>query len=147
MLNNNNNININEILIENSVQIGIEILDNLEKQNELLQYSENKLEDAEEITKQSQRKVRGMTWWGSILNFFTFDFYPKKEINKNEKVIKSIDLETGQTENNIDQMLIIANNMNNILKNNNESIDKIETKINKLDNDFIILKTKINNIM
>jgi len=137
-----NNTIINDTLIENSVQIGIDILNDLEKQNELLQYSENTLEEAEEITKQSLRKVRGMTWWGSILNFFTFDFYQTKEVSKLEK---KNDIEIG--ENNIDQMLIIANNMNDMLKNNNKSLDRIDTKVNKLDNDFVTLKTKINNIM
>ncbi len=137
-----NNTIINDTLIENSVQIGIDILNDLEKQNELLQYSENTLEEAEEITKQSLRKVRGMTWWGSILNFFTFDFYQTKEVSKLEK---KNDIEIG--ENNIDQMLIIANNMNDMLKNNNKSLDRIDKKVNKLDNDFVTLKTKINNIM
>lgn len=137
-----NNTIINDTLIENSVQIGINILNDLEKQNELLQYSENTLEEAEEITKQSLRKVRGMTWWGSILNFFTFDFYQTKEVSKLEK---KNDIEIG--ENNIDQMLIIANNMNDMLKNNYKSLDRIDTKVNKLDNDFVTLKTKINNIM
>lgn len=137
-----NNLIINDTLIENSVQIGIDILNDLEKQNELLQYSENTLEEAEEITKQSLCKVRGMTWWGSILNFFTFDFYQTKEVSKLEK---KNDIEIG--ENNIDQMLIIANNMNDMLKNNNKSLDRIDTKVNKLDNDFVTLKTKINNIM
>jgi hypothetical protein len=37
--------------------------------------------------------------------------------------------------------------MNKILKNNNDSVDRIEIKIDKLDDDFINLKKKMNDLL
>lgn len=138
---------MDEKTIQKSILTGKETLNELEKQSEILESSETTLQEAEEITKQALYKVRGMTWWGSFINLFSFN-------NFETKTKKVINLEKGQNYNNqkinyddkIDEMLDVALNMNEILKKNNESIDRIEVKVNNLDDEFISLKRKINDI-
>lgn len=69
---------IDEELIEQTVKIGINTLNDLENQSELL------LEDAAKITKQSLRKIRGR---GSFLNMFYYDLFDKQ----NDKQIKNLE--------------------------------------------------------
>ena len=136
---------INARLVQKSILTGKETLNELEIQEEILEFSENTLQEAEEITKQTLYKVRGMTWWGSFLNFFSFNFsQPNKKKSK-----KIVDLEQGVNgeSNNIDEMLDIALTMNKILKNNNKSIDRIEIKVDELDDNFISIKKKINDLL
>ncbi len=136
---------INARLVQKSILTGRETLNELKVQKEILEVSENTLQEAEELTKEAIYKVRGMTWWGSFLNFFSFNF---SQSNK-KKSKKVVDLERGiNGENdNIDEMLDIALTMNKMLKNNNESIDRIEIKIDKVDDDFINLKKKMNDLL
>lgn len=134
---------IDEKLIEKTVQIGINTLNDLEKQSEILHESEILLEDAKNLTKQSLRKVRGMTWWGSFLNIFYYDLFEKED--KMQHIKKTIDLEQGINDDidNIDKMLDIALTMNTVLKSNNQTIENIEIVVDKIDDDFILLKNKI----
>ncbi len=136
---------INARLVHKSILTGRETLNELKVQKEILEFSENTLQEAEELTKEAIHKVRGMTWWGSFLNLFSFNFSQSKK-KRSKKVV---DLEQGINgeSDNIDEMLDIALNMNKILKNNNESIDRIEIKIDKLDDDFINLKKKMNDLL
>ena len=134
---------IDEKLIEKTVQIGINTLNDLEKQSEILNESELLLEDAKNLTKQSLRKVRGMTWWGLFLNIFYYDLFEKED--KMQHIKKPIDLEQGINDDidNIDKMLDIALTMNIVLKSNNQTIENIEVIIDKIDDDFTLLKDKI----
>ncbi len=66
---------------------------------------------------------------------------PKKVVTNDNQEIND-DLEQGI----IDEMLDVALTMNEMLKKNNESIDRIEIKVEKLDDEFILLKRKINDI-
>ncbi len=136
---------INARLVHKSILTGRETLNELKVQKEILEFSENTLQEAEELTKEAIYKVRGMTWWGSFLNFFSFNFSQSKK-KRSKKVV---DLEQGINDesDNIDEMLDIALTMNKILKNNNDSVDRIEIKIDKLDDDFINLKKKINDLL
>ncbi len=136
---------MDERLIKNTIQIGISTLNDLEKQSEILHESEILLEDAKNLTKQSLRKVRGMTWWGSFLNIFYYNLFEKED---KKPVNKKIDLELGinnEIDNidNIDKMLDIALTMNTVLKSNNQTIENIEIVVDKIDDDFILLKNKI----
>ena len=131
---------IDEKLIEKTVQIGINTINDLEKQSEILNETELLLEDAKNLTKQSLRKVRGMTWWGSFLNIFYYNLFEKED--KIQNIKKSIDLEQGLNDD-IDKMLDIALTMNTVLKYNNQSIENIEVIIDKIDDDFTLLKDKI----
>lgn len=137
---------IDEKLIEKTVQIGINTINDLEKQSEILNESELLLEDAKNLSKQSLRKVRGMTWWGSFLNIFYYNLFEKED--KIQHIKKSIDLEQGLNDDidNIDKMLDIALTMNTVLKYNNQSIENIEVIIDKIDDDFMLLKDKISKI-
>jgi hypothetical protein len=136
---------INARHLHKSILTGRETLNELKVQKEILEFSENTLQEAEELTKEAIHKVRGMTWWGSFLNLFSFNFSQSKK-KRSKKVV---DLEQGINgeSNNIDEMLDIALTMNKILKNNNESIDRIEIKIDKVDDDFINLKKKMNDLL
>jgi hypothetical protein len=136
---------INARLVQKVILTGRETLNELDIQKETLEFSENTLQEAEELTKEALYKVRGMTWWGSFLNLFLFNFsQPNKKKSK-----KVVDLEQGINgeSDNIDEMLDIALTMNKMLKNNNQSIDRIEVKVDKLDNDFISIKKKINDLL
>ena len=135
---------VNARLVQKAILTGRETLSELNVQKEILEYSENTLQEAEELTKEAIYKVRGMTWWGSFLNLFSNFSQSKKKRSK-----KVVDLEQGVNgeSDNIDEMLDIALNMNKILKNNNESIDRIEIKIDKVDDDFINLKKKMNDLL
>jgi len=136
---------INARLVHKSILTGRETLNELKVQKEILEFSENTLQEAEELTKEAIYKVREMTWWGSFLNLFSFNFSQSKK-KRSKKVV---DLEQGINgeSNNIDEMLDIALTMNKMLKNNNESIDRIEIKIDKVDDDFINLKKKMNDLL
>jgi len=136
---------INARLVQKAILTGRETLNELKVQKEILEFSENTLQEAEELTKESIHKVRGMTWWGSFLNLFSFNFSQSKK-KRSKKVV---DLEQGINgeSDNIDEMLDIALTMNKILKNNNDSVDRIEIKIDKLDDDFINLKKKMNDLL
>ncbi len=136
---------INARLVQKSILTGRETLNELKTQKEILEFSENTLQEAEELTKEATHKVRGMTWWGSFLNLFSFNFSQSKK-KKSKKVV---DLEQGINgeSDNIDEMLDIALTMNKMLKNNNESIDRIELKVDKLDDDLITVKKKINDLL
>ena len=131
---------IDEKLIEKTVQIGINTINDLEKQSEILNETELLLEDAKNLTKQSLRKVRGMTWWGSFLNIFYYNLFEKED--KIQNIKKSINLEQGLNDD-INKMLDIALTMNTVLKYNNQSIENIEVIIDKIDDDFMLLKDKI----
>jgi hypothetical protein len=133
---------MDEETIQNSIFTGRETLNELEKQNEILEFSETTLQEAEVISKQALHKVRGMTWWGSIINLFTFKTVDSKPKTKN--VINS--REEVRYDDNIDEMLDIALTMNKILKKNNDSLDRIEVKVEKLDDEFTSLKRRINDI-
>ena len=136
---------INARLVQKSILTGRETLNELKVQKEILEFSENTLQEAEELTKEAIYKVREMTWWGSFLNLFSFNFSQSKK-KRSKKVV---DLEQGINgeSDNIDEMLDIALTMNKMLKNNNESIDRIEIKIDKVDDDFINLKKKMNDLL
>ncbi len=134
---------IDEKLIEKTVQIGINTINDLEKHSEILNESELLLEDAKNLTKQSLQKVRGMTWWGSFLNIFYYNLFEKED--KIQHIKKSIDLEQGLNDD-IDKMLDIALTMNTVLKSNNQSIENIEVIIDKIDDDFTLLKEKIGKV-
>jgi hypothetical protein len=133
---------MDEETIQKSIFTGRETLNELEKQNEILEFSETTLQEAEVISKQALYKVRGMTWWGSIINLFTFKTLDSKPRTK--KVMNS--QEEVHYDDKIDEMLDIALTMNKILKKNNDSIDRIEVKVEKLDDEFTSLKRRINDI-
>ena len=76
---------VNARLVQKAILTGRETLSELNIQKEILEYSENTLQEAEELTKEAIYKVRGMTWWGSFLNLFSnFSQSKKKRTKKNE---------------------------------------------------------------
>ncbi len=137
---------MDEETIEKSIFTGREILNELEKQNETLEFSETTLQEAEEMLKEALYKVRGMKWWGSFINLFFSNNFKTLDIKPKPKPKPKKEQKDVYYDDTIDEMLDIALTMNKILKKNNDNIEQIGVKVEKLDDEFTLLKRKINDI-
>jgi hypothetical protein len=133
-------------LIQYSINIGSETVIELQKQNEFLESSVHLLEEAEDMYYQSYRKIRGMTWWGSFVNFITYPFVSSASPSKT----KNIDVEMGCNEDankdEYDQLLDVALSMKSALQRTQETLSLIDKKVEKLDSNFSNLQTKMNDL-
>ena len=159
---------LNKIASETN-EIGRNILVKLSEQGEILNNVEEKLEQNEYILSKTFRILRGMTWFGWILNFFTKDipkklnsinsikYNPKENLLINEEIkrgFREIKNNENNKNNENEELLLLENDIKSLhmigikigeaLDEHNQSIDRIKYKtdeviINITDNSYYTL--------
>lgn len=125
-------------ICKNTIQIGSNIINELYNQSSLLYIVNRNLLDINYIINVTKRKLRGMTFWGKIINLFSFN--PRKVIEKEKEKEEEIELQTFPKTDltndetcelliELDKLQILSRNINVMLVNSNKQVDKIEANL------------------
>jgi len=112
---------INESLIEETINLGNQILTELDSSLENTRETEKHIDESIFFHKSAKRKLKGMTWFG----YFTNLFIPAPQLENTDYVsFDTIDKTTVG----IDRLVSQSKNMNSLLKIQNKELERIETK-------------------
>lgn len=142
-------------LADNSAQLGAKTLEELDLQNESLARSEENLELTDYITRKSKRILRGMTFTGALMNMFVSDVSnaevnssqetaPKERVEAKETTRTGSNDQVSQASDEIpeiskamDVLFEMSLDMSNALKQQHESLDRIENLSNKVNDSLL----------
>jgi thymidylate kinase len=122
-------------ICKNSLAVGSNIISDLYYQTNLLYIVNRNLLDINYIVNVAKRRVRGMTLWGKIVNWFSYE--PKKVIENKEQEIELQSIKNINKKNNntnellleLDKLYILSRNINILLVDSSNKINNIEANI------------------
>lgn len=118
---------INESLIQETVNLGNQILTELDNSLDTIRETERKLDESIFFHKSAKRILRGMTWTGYFMNLF----YPVPKLEPENPEAEYISFEQLDRDGNsgIDNLVKQSKNMNSLLKIQNKELERVEMKI------------------
>jgi hypothetical protein len=136
---------INESLIQETVDLGNEIINELDSSLKSTRETERMVDESIFFHKSAKRVLRGMTWVGYFMNLFSRE--PVRKDNTTTPIQVNSDPEYVSFDN-IDRLVNQSREMNSLLRTQNKELDNLENKIeenNKYADKNLHIISKYNN--